>query len=112
MQSALHSGTKMRMADQVAVAKDPLAVEFGRRGGKAFMSKLTPEQRSEVARRAARGRWAKKHQQLDPPPTNPPDPNGPGRDEQWAEAGIMTTGRKPAIPVSVTSKHRSLRAAA
>ncbi len=41
--------------------KDPAAVELGRRGGlkggKARAAKLTPEQRSEIARKAARKRW-------------------------------------------------------
>lgn len=41
--------------------KDPAAVELGRRGGlkggKARAAKLTPAQRSEAARRAARARW-------------------------------------------------------
>jgi hypothetical protein len=44
--------------------KDPLAVELGRRGGLkggvARAKKLTPEQRQEIARRAARARWEKK----------------------------------------------------
>lgn len=31
----------------------------GRKGGKARMAALTPEERSENARRAARARWAK-----------------------------------------------------
>ncbi len=41
--------------------KDPAAVALGRKGGlkggKARAAKLTPEQRSEAARRAARARW-------------------------------------------------------
>ncbi|MFL6163846.1 MAG: hypothetical protein ACJ74U_16705 [Jatrophihabitantaceae bacterium] len=41
--------------------KDPAAVSLGRRGGlkggKARAAKLTPEQRSEIARNAARTRW-------------------------------------------------------
>jgi hypothetical protein len=41
--------------------KDPAAVALGRRGGlkggRARADKLTPEQRSEIARRAARKRW-------------------------------------------------------
>jgi hypothetical protein len=41
--------------------KDPLAVELGRRGGKkggaARAAKLTPQQRSEIARAAAAARW-------------------------------------------------------
>jgi hypothetical protein len=42
--------------------KDPAAVALGRRGGlkggKARAQKLTAEQRSEAARKAARARWA------------------------------------------------------
>jgi hypothetical protein len=42
--------------------KDPAAVALGRkgglRGGKARAEKLTPEERSEAARKAARARWA------------------------------------------------------
>lgn len=34
--------------------------EGGRKGGKIRAQKLTPEQRSEIARRAARKRWGKK----------------------------------------------------
>ncbi len=41
--------------------RDPAAVALGRRGGlkggRARADKLTPEQRSEIARRAARARW-------------------------------------------------------
>lgn len=43
--------------------KNPAAVELGRLGGKvggkARASKLTPEQRSEIAQIAARARWKK-----------------------------------------------------
>jgi hypothetical protein len=39
--------------------KDPLAVELGRRGGKARTLKLTGERRREIASKAARARWAK-----------------------------------------------------
>jgi hypothetical protein len=43
--------------------KDPAAVELGRKGGqkggKARANKLTPEQRSEIARKAAATRWGK-----------------------------------------------------
>ena len=42
-------------------AKDPLAVAFGRRGGlkggRARAAKLTADERSEAARRAAAARW-------------------------------------------------------
>ncbi len=44
-------------------AKNPAAVALGRlgglKGGKARAKKLTPEQRSEIAKKAARARWAK-----------------------------------------------------
>ena len=43
--------------------KNPHAVALGRlgglKGGKARASKLTPEQRKEIARRAAQSRWRK-----------------------------------------------------
>ncbi|MBE3041183.1 hypothetical protein IMZ48_01060 [Candidatus Bathyarchaeota archaeon] len=43
--------------------KNPAAVELGRlgglKGGKARASKLTPEQRKAIARKAAAARWAK-----------------------------------------------------
>ncbi len=41
--------------------KDPAAVSLGRRGGKkggpARAARLTPEQRKEIARKAAAARW-------------------------------------------------------
>lgn len=44
--------------------KDPAAVELGRRGGKkggkARADSMTPEERSEAARKAAEARWRKK----------------------------------------------------
>lgn len=43
--------------------KNPAAVALGRlggiKGGRARAEKLTPEQRSEIAQRAAKRRWAK-----------------------------------------------------
>jgi len=46
--------------------KDPAAVELGRRGGlkggRARAEKLTPEQRSEIARKAAAARWGSRGQ--------------------------------------------------
>ena len=45
-------------------AKDPIAVELGRRGGlkggKALAAKMTPEERIASARNAANERWNKK----------------------------------------------------
>lgn len=44
--------------------KDPAAVALGRKGGKkggaARAAKMTPEERSESAKKAAQARWAKK----------------------------------------------------
>jgi len=37
--------------------KDPAAVALGKRGGKARAAKMSPEERSEAARKAARARW-------------------------------------------------------
>ena len=37
--------------------KDPAAKALGSKGGKARASKLTPEERSEIARKAAVKRW-------------------------------------------------------
>lgn len=46
-----------------AAGKDPAAVALGRKGGlkggKARAAKMTPEQRSEAAKKAAAARWAK-----------------------------------------------------
>lgn len=61
-----------RIASQIAHAtagidlqgKNPAAVALGRRGGlkggKARAAKLTPQQRSDIARLAANSRWAEK----------------------------------------------------
>ena len=38
--------------------KDPAAKALGAKGGKARAAKLTPEQRREIARKAANARWA------------------------------------------------------
>jgi hypothetical protein len=51
----------------VTEEKNPAAVALGKlggkKGGKARAEKLTPEQRSAIAKKAAEARWAKKHQQ-------------------------------------------------
>jgi hypothetical protein len=44
----------------MAKRKNPAAVQLGRRGAKARMSKMTPEARSEVGKKAAAARWEKK----------------------------------------------------
>jgi N6-adenosine-specific RNA methylase IME4 len=65
-------------ADNFAdLAKDPLAVEFGRRGGlrggRARAEKLSDDERSEIARRAAQARWASNEKP--PVVTTRPDPS-------------------------------------
>lgn len=39
--------------------KDPAAKALGAKGGKARAAKMTPEQRAEIARKAAARRWEK-----------------------------------------------------
>lgn len=39
--------------------KDKAAQEMGRKGGRARADKLTPEQRAEIAKKAAAKRWGK-----------------------------------------------------
>jgi hypothetical protein len=55
--------TRQREPDLDPRVKDPAAVDLGRRGGlvggKARAASLTPEQRTESARKAAMARWAK-----------------------------------------------------
>jgi len=50
--------------------KNPAAVALGRlggkKGGKARAAKLTKEQRSEIARKAARARWKTSHGEIRP----------------------------------------------
>ena len=46
--------------DQANAGKNQAAVELGRKGGRARAAKMTPEQRSEVARKAAQARWSKR----------------------------------------------------
>lgn len=40
--------------------KDPAAAALGRKGGKARAAGMTPERRAEIAKKAARLRWAAK----------------------------------------------------
>lgn len=52
--------------DALEPEKDPAAVSLGRRGGKkggpARAANLTPEERSEAARKAALARWRKREE--------------------------------------------------
>ena len=44
----------------VTKRRNPHAVALGRKGGKARLTKLTAEQRREIARKAARARWTRR----------------------------------------------------
>lgn len=46
-------------SDESQPAKDPAAQALGAKGGKKRAERLSPEQRSEIARRAAAARWKK-----------------------------------------------------
>jgi hypothetical protein len=52
-----------KATDETKLEKNPAAVALGRlggkKGGKARAEKLTPEQRKEIAQKAARSRWGK-----------------------------------------------------
>jgi N6-adenosine-specific RNA methylase IME4 len=55
---------ELAMPQDSGEPKDPVAAEFGRRGGlkggRARADKLSPEQRTEAARKAAEARWSAK----------------------------------------------------
>lgn len=55
------TGEKPEPATDPDAGKNPAAVELGRRGGlkggKARAKKLSPKQRSEIAKKAAATRW-------------------------------------------------------
>lgn len=51
------------MADEKNKAAQELGRLGGKKGGKARAEKLTPERRSEIARKAARARWDKKRRE-------------------------------------------------
>lgn len=59
--SIVNEATDEDKPEPVDDGKDPAAVALGRKGGlkggKARAAKLTPEQRSATARKAARARW-------------------------------------------------------
>lgn len=46
--------------DGVEDNKDPIAVGYGRKGGKERSEKLTPAQRTAIAKEGAKARWDKK----------------------------------------------------
>ncbi len=59
--SIVDEATREAPPDGPVPEKNPAAVELGRRGGlkggKARAAKMTPEERSEAARKAAQARW-------------------------------------------------------
>lgn len=59
--SIVEDATTEQSPDDDLAGKDPAAVALGRKGGKkggrARADKLTPEERSEAARKAAKARW-------------------------------------------------------
>lgn len=61
--AATDEGAERDEERPVETEKDPAAVALGRKGGKkggkARAEKLTPEERSEIARIAAKARWKK-----------------------------------------------------
>ena len=61
--SVIRAKTGTRLANGKVPQKNPAAVLLGRlggiKGGKARAEKLTPKERSKIARKAARARWGK-----------------------------------------------------
>lgn len=59
--------TRLRYNPRMAEEKNPAAVALGKlggsKGGKARAANMTPEERSESARKAAKARWAKKRRE-------------------------------------------------
>jgi hypothetical protein len=58
-------GPQPAPTSEAGEGKDPAAVALGRRGGlkggRARAEKLTPDQRSEIAKKAAAARWKGRH---------------------------------------------------
>ncbi len=59
--AAVHDATSDESEPDPYEGKNPAAVELGRlggqKGGKARAARLTPEQRSKIAKKAAAARW-------------------------------------------------------
>jgi hypothetical protein len=64
--SIMERATGQQPKESVDDGKNPAAVALGRlgglKGGKARAKSLTPEQRSEIAKKAAMSRWSKPRQ--------------------------------------------------
>ena len=61
--NVIAAAVREQATDERRIVKNPAAVALGRlgglKGGKARAEKLTPEQRSEIAKKAATARWSK-----------------------------------------------------
>jgi len=55
-----------RADDELRESARKLGRRGGLKGGKARAEKLTPEERKEIARKAARARWDKRRRQEEP----------------------------------------------
>lgn len=91
----------MLTAQDIEAAKR-VAAHYGRKGGVARKAALTPEARSEIARRAALARWADRDPEPDPTGTDPSNVRS------LADAA-KKRGRKlnpPAAPVSASDAGR------
>jgi hypothetical protein len=53
------TGEEPEELDAPEPGKDPAAAAMGKKGGAARARNLTPEQRAEIARKAATTRWSK-----------------------------------------------------
>lgn len=62
--NVIATAVREQAIDEKHIVKNPAAVALGRlgglKGGKARANKLTPEQRKEIARKAAYVRWSPK----------------------------------------------------
>jgi len=80
-------------AEMAKKQKDPNAVALGRKGGKARLQKMTPEQRQAIARKAVTARWAKAREK---------------RNEKWSSpiSGWLTPTRRRAPTIFVGPQWR------
>jgi hypothetical protein len=54
----------------MARRKNPAAVQLGRKGGKNSRKNLSPEKKTELAKRAAAARWGKTEEESQAPQSN------------------------------------------
>lgn len=96
------------MAPKTLPIKDALsalAAEWGRRGGNARREKTTAEERSRIAKLAAKARWAKK--------ASPDGPEGgPDNDQRPIRTGILLSARRRPVHSTISDRPATLAAAA